>query len=330
MPRLFLAVSAFLVLWSTSPYGDLRIVTDPDGAEVWQGVLLLGVTSKNGLKLTGLEPGPLALVIRKEGFAPVEKTVTVETGDETPTLVLKLSRSPDAEVKPSPAPEASPSPVPPTKGGRSHKGRWLGLGGAAVAGGAVAVLASKTDPLEVDDDHDGLSEKQGDCNDADPQINPSGAFSVAVTPDLTGAVNCNTPTATITVRATNLGCDAVTMNDIAWRSAHVTGDCFGANFNVPITLTVTSVPSGSRDLIVATRFLGRTAGCCSGTGGYCGSRDDICGWQETYVVSTSKGQFTHNNSYTITFPAGFSCRECATTSGQAVDQSIPGCRPERK
>jgi hypothetical protein len=74
----------------------------------------------------------------------------------------------------------------------SHTGAiLLGVGGAAAAGVAVVVLTKK-DPLAVDDDGDGFSEKQGDCNDADRDVHPGGEFQLR-SPRISSAASTATP-----------------------------------------------------------------------------------------------------------------------------------------
>ena len=48
-----------------------------------------------------------------------------------------------------------------------------GIGVAAAAGGGGS---DTPDPLTTDDDRDGVSENAGDCNDGNPQVNPSGTI----------------------------------------------------------------------------------------------------------------------------------------------------------
>lgn len=87
---------------------------------------------------------------------------------------LKAGVTPRREAPAAPA----PAPAPKMKGGGS-KGLLIGAGVLAVGGGvALAAGGGKAvDPLTTDDDRDGLSEIAGDCNDANPAINPNGAVT---------------------------------------------------------------------------------------------------------------------------------------------------------
>ena len=54
---------------------------------------------------------------------------------------------------------------------------------------------STTDPHEVDDDGDGFTEKTGDCNDSDAEINPDASeISNYLDDDCDGIVDDETPT----------------------------------------------------------------------------------------------------------------------------------------
>jgi hypothetical protein len=303
---------------------ELRIVVEPEGVELWQGSLQLGVVGNAPMKLA-VEPGRVAYRFVKEGYATEERSI--EIGSEPTTLVVRL--------KPVAAPNPHAPAVQPVEGAKanaattakhSHKGLALGIAGGAVAVGVGTALAlKKPDPLTVDDDHDGYTEQQGDCNDADPQVKPNGPFSINVTPSVVGSVNCNATYNTIVFRVTNLGCETVTVNSVTWASAHTSGStCFGGNFTETIPLSVSSVTPGSRDLVIATRFISGTVGCC-GSSGFCGNSDVLCGWQETYTVNTSRGLFPQGSSYTITFPRGNSCSVCPSATSEIQARS---CKPE--
>jgi hypothetical protein len=302
---------------------ELRIVVEPEGVELWQGSLQLGVVGKAPMKLA-VEPGRVAYRFVKEGYATEERSI--EIGSEPTTLVVRL-KPVAAPNPPAPAAQsvegAKASAAPAAK--HSHKGLALGIAGGAVAVGVGTALAlKKPDPLTVDDDHDGVSEQQGDCNDADAQVNPNGAFSINVTPRTSGAVNCNTPRNTVVLRATNLSCATVTLNSFQWVGAHTSGVCTGGNFTEMIPLSTTTVASGARDVVVATRFSSGSSGCC-GTNGFCGNSDAICGWQDTFTADTSRGTLTQTFPYTITFPQGFSCSVCPSATSEIETQS---CKPE--
>lgn len=72
-------------------HGELRIITDPEGVEVWLGAIRLGTTTKDGLRVVDIEPGTLSLTFRKEGYANVERTVRIEGSGEPATLFVHLA-----------------------------------------------------------------------------------------------------------------------------------------------------------------------------------------------------------------------------------------------
>jgi hypothetical protein len=92
----------------------------------------------------------------------------------------------------------------------------LVAGGFVAAGGAAAIVATSKspDPLDVDDDGDGFSENQGDCNDQNSDLHPNGAVTATVTDSRAGrTVNCSEPWTRI-YRLTNNSCQTVTVNKI--------------------------------------------------------------------------------------------------------------------
>jgi len=74
----------------TASESEIRIVTDPPGAEVWQGDLRLGTTSREGLRILYESPGTAIYSIRKPGWATVEKTVRLELREDPLTVVVRL------------------------------------------------------------------------------------------------------------------------------------------------------------------------------------------------------------------------------------------------
>ena len=137
---------------------DVRIITEPEGAEVFIGNVRLGVTPRHGLRLIADAAGTITCTIRKEGYVPVERTITIERGAAGPvTVVVRLEpagsepKPSDARPTPPKAPGAGPptrpeTPIPRSEGakGGSHTRLILGaVGGAAAVGVGVAVLPDR-------------------------------------------------------------------------------------------------------------------------------------------------------------------------------------------
>jgi hypothetical protein len=272
---------------------------------------------------------PVTVFVRLQPAAtPGATEITPASPMPAPSPVIpKTAAGPETTTAPPQPPTKAPGAATagttePKKGG-GHTGLILGIAGGAVAAGVGAALAlHKTDPRDVDADHDGFTPNQGDCNDNDPQIHPGGAFSIRVTADVIGAVNCNTPYSSITVLATNLDCSPVTVSSVTWSSAHTSGaSCFGGNFTTLIQVAAPTVAAGTRDTVIAARTVNGLVGCCPG--GNCGSFDQLCGWTETYSVATSKGTFSQPSNYTITFPRGFSCQACTSSASLETRACIP-------
>jgi hypothetical protein len=332
-----------LLLLSTSAAwaapSDVRIITEPDGVEVWVGEIRLGVTTRDGLLLTAVQPGSVTYTLRKPGYVQAARTVRVEDTGQPLTILVHMT---PAEPGPAPAPTppsaagppagAAQAPIPakpatptgsaerPAKAAkRSHAVPIvLGVAAAAAAAGAVVVLTKK-DPLEIDDDGDGFSEKQGDCNDLDREISPRGEFSFTVNPDVVGSVNCNSGFNRLEIFATNLGCTTVTINSVTLTTFVASGNCFANAPTTNIPVSSPTVGPGSRNLPVASRQFGGTVGCCSG--GLCAG--SVCTFGETYTLTTSTGQRSSSNSYSIVFPRGFSCVACPSS----LDATAKYCAP---
>jgi PEGA domain len=150
---------ALVVVLSAGPAfaSDLQIVTEPAGAEVFNGSMLLGTTTKEGLTVVGIDPGMVTFTISKPGFETVTRVVSVEDTTTLMTVVVRLrsaSRREGIPTAPASA-QAPPAPdaVPVTPRPESHaqsapvakkggaKTALLILGGAAVVGGGAALAA---------------------------------------------------------------------------------------------------------------------------------------------------------------------------------------------
>jgi hypothetical protein len=161
--------------------------------------------------------------------------------------------------------------------------------GAVAAGAAVAVVVAK---------------HESGC----------GSFTIDVTPDLSGQVNCNTPTQPIAVAGSNPDCPAVAITSASVQVSVTSGPCTGGNVTRPLTVLAAEVPSGGRNVPIAEGAIGHSvAGCCL-NGGSCGSTGFSCDVSEVYTVQTSKGAVSSTNHYTIQFPAGSSCVPCDASS----------------
>lgn len=337
-----LAVATLL----TSQSAGIRIITDPVEAEVWHGEIRLGVAGSDGLLLADIPPGKFEITLRKPGFQEVRRTLTVSEGRGTDPLTvlirlipasgepatLPAPPSPSATVSPGtrqPRAEARPQDTQRAADPKGKKRSGPGPGTVAlIAGGAAAValgaaVALKKDPLEIDDDHDGFSEKAGDCNDQDRDVSPSGQFSVSVNTYATDTVNCRSSHAPIEVFATNLSCSAVSITSVTLVEAVTSGRCFGGSqFQIPVVSS--SVASAARNHLIARRQFGGTVGCC--INGFCGSNGFSCGLVSQYSVQTSAGSRAATFNYVISFPPGFSCPACTSAFG---DSSLEkACRPQ--
>src|SRR5260221_7891650 len=155
MRRLLAVLAVALGASAAAVAGDVRILTDPEGAEVAQGSLQLGVTTKEGLRVVGVEPGTtIVFTITKAGFETVMRSVSVESAIEPVTILVRLQpttpgapeaipmiASQDASPTSSrvtPKTEAAPETASAPKGKGGAKTALVILGGAAVVGAGVA------------------------------------------------------------------------------------------------------------------------------------------------------------------------------------------------
>jgi hypothetical protein len=118
-----------------------------------------------------------------------------------------------------------------TGGGGLSTGAILGLTGGAVAAGTVGAVAlrkedqHKQDPLEVDDDGDGLSENQGDCNDGNRDVRPGGAVTAVVSDTYSGGtVMCSQPRE-VAISVSNRSCATVAVLGMVGCGESVSSTC---------------------------------------------------------------------------------------------------------
>ncbi len=202
----------------------------------------------------------------------------------------------ETQVRPSP----SPSPPPAPKKRRS-KALLIGGGVAAVGTGVVVAATSgkKEDPLERDDDGDGLTERAGDCDDTRAFVKPGGTITASVSSLVAGRiVNCN-DVERITVTVTNYSCQAVTVTRFEARGAVLSGRCTIGDWSMrPDT---TQVLAGNSAQIIEARQVysgSGGVGCCWPQG----CTGAACVFGETYTVVTDQGTIDAGTmSYTTVF-----------------------------
>src|SRR5229473_4374847 len=90
MRHLCAVLAVVLCASATAFASDIQIVTDPEGAEVSQGSMHLGATTKEGLRVVGVEPGIVTFTISKPGFETVTRVVSVESATEPITVLVRL------------------------------------------------------------------------------------------------------------------------------------------------------------------------------------------------------------------------------------------------
>ncbi|MEO8360220.1 MAG: hypothetical protein ABI672_09340 [Vicinamibacteria bacterium] len=136
--------------------------------------------------------------------------------------------------------KVAPSPhVQPAEKAQGKKGgggsKALLIGGGLAAAGAGVFLALKKDPLDVDDDKDGTSENQGDCNDRNAAVGPQGTFQFSNARFETASFNCP--------RGTNLPDPKIVLFDGLNNTCST-----AAVLSVSATVTITTV-SGTNNFV---------------------------------------------------------------------------------
>lgn len=83
------------------------------------------------------------------------------------------------------------------------------------AAGAGVYYATQKDPAAVDDDGDGVSENEGDCDDKNKEISPTGGFNFTMDFAFTGNIGCNQMNPRQQVyRLQNLSCSPLTVESL--------------------------------------------------------------------------------------------------------------------
>jgi hypothetical protein len=294
--------------------GDVRILTDPEGAEVAQGSIHLGVTTKEGLRIVGVEPGMVTFTISKPGFETGTRVISVESLTEPMTVLVRLlpaqvrettqatptSPEPAASPTPSPvtpktagAPETAPAPKP--KGG-SKTARII-LGGAAGFVGGVALAVAINSGATASPTPTTLPPRASLAN-----------LSATVTSPQEGAVlNCNQP-AFVTVSLTNTAPALVFVSGVRRHQTSVAGTCGSVpDFTYPVVDSL--VGTGSADVLHNQVLFNGTVGCCEPPGGCGGS----CNVQFSFTVVTSVGEV---NAGLIDYGIVFNgCALCTSFAG---------------
>ncbi len=91
--------------------GALQIVSQP-GVEVeWEGILLGETDARGLLTIRDIPPGDYRIALRKQGFRPMSRRLTVEPGESTVSLRLEALPPPPPRrpprKEPAPAPKAA-------------------------------------------------------------------------------------------------------------------------------------------------------------------------------------------------------------------------------
>lgn len=230
-----------------------------------------------------------------------DSTLSV-TPQEFPPRVIRLFEEARREAgiaspQPSPAPpppKTVPAPATAKKGGSKALPILLGVGGAAAVGAVVAGSGGKgsPDPSTVDDDRDGFSEAQGDCNDSNPAVRPGGAVTARA--QILGRANlvgCATGWR-FSITVTNNSCQSVTVGQVHLAVPRATPGCGYTFSSPPLVPTVTP---------------GQTATVLNDELRSCGS--GFCSFRFEWLVDTSAGTL-NAGGFDVDIVLDRSCRPC--------------------
>ncbi len=314
MRRLCAVLVVTLSASATAFASDIQIVTDPEGAEVTQGSMRLGVTTKEGLRVVGVEPGIVTFTISKPGFETVTKVVSVESATEPITVLVRLRPAATAgttENPPTPPtpPASTATPktaaVPPETAPAKQKGgsntALIILGSAAAVGGGVALAA-------------GHGSSPPTTTTTLPRAATLSDLSAKVTSPQQGAIlNCN-ELAYFTVSLTNSAPALVYITGVRLHITPVAGNCFvGPDYTYPVTNA--QVGTGTANVLTNQLLFTGGVGCCRSATGCSGS----CNFEYSFTVLTSVGEVSagnidfgvvFNRCPVCTFLAGFSAASC--------------------
>jgi hypothetical protein len=299
---------------------DIQIMTDPEGAEVSQGSMHLGTTTREGLRVVGVEPGMVSFTISKAGFGTVTRVISVESSTEPMTILVRLQptqtpgmtestpTSPTAAASPVPSPvipktaavpETAPAAKP--KGGSSTA--LIILGGAAVVGGGVAALAAG---------HGSSAAATTTTTTVPPTASLANLSAIATSPQQGTVLNCNQP-AFLTVSLTNTARALVFVSGVRIHSTSVVGNCTGgADFTYEVTNS--QVGTGTADVLNNQELFNGGVGCCISRPGCSGS----CHFQYSFTVLTSVGEVPAGSiDFGVVFDGCSVCRGFSTASCHA-------------
>lgn len=278
----------------------------------------------------------------RESGTPLEPSPTMPAPEPEPlaTALPPLAATPKIEAEPATTPPATAAttaacaPAPARTRRRGVRGSTAVMGAtlAAAGGGTLGYLRAAgekadsvvkewpadSDARRRDDDGDGYSEAQGDCNDNNRLVGPHGSVFVsgAYSPLAGQTVNCRTRDA-VTIVLTNQTCQPVTVSGISYEHHILSGYCTAANGSLAVATT--RVGSGEIATIANRAPVGPTTGmgCCRGacTGG-------TCGFGMYPRVVTSAGTFTSAGySYRMVYSG---CAQCLSARGQGIGEQA-GC-----
>lgn len=298
MQRCFAVLAVAFGVSASAFSGDIRILTDPEGAEVSQGSMHLGATTKEGLRVVGVEPGTVTFTISKPGFETVTRVVSVESATEPITVLVRLrpteTRGTTETTPTTPKVAASPA-VEKKKGG--SKTALIILGGAAAVGGGVAIAA-------------GGSSSSSSPTTTTTTLPPTASLadlSATVSSDQQGRVlNCK-DTVFFTVSLTNRAPALVRINGVRRHLSATT--CGGSTADFTYTPTNLAIGTGTADVLNHQEIFRGGVGCCSGST-FCSG---ACHVQYSFTVLTSVGEVPAGSiDYGIVFDR---CVMCSSFEG---------------
>jgi hypothetical protein len=234
--------------------------------------------------------------------------------------------SPPAPAPPRPVAAAPAGTAPPAEadeeGGGGFPTRLALLGVLAAGGGTAVYLATRPpDPETIDDDGDGFSEKQGDCNDRDQDIKPGGGFDFRIEfaygPN--SIVACSARNAAQqNYRVTNNGCDTLVVENLSF-SQTVSAPCTGSG-GTTLALSATRVAPGETVTVRQGAAPGTVAPICCPS--YPCSQAP-CVFNIQYTINTSAGSQMLSNSYVVADGTGRDCPLCGSIGTDEVLRGAP-------
>jgi hypothetical protein len=203
------------------------------------------------------------------------------------------------------------------------------LGAGAAAGGAVIATQSTPeppDPRTLDNDGDGFTPEQGDCDDRNPDLNPNTTgFEFNVVFGAVGVdVHPSTPTGPTMVTVKNKACADLTVERLNY-SRTKSGIC-GESFNTNVDVVTGVIVRRGQTTTLYSIGAGGVRCCCRNPAG---CTPGLCVLVETFTLFSSAGTESASNTYGFRDPGNGCVFDAACGGSAGLASAGASCPPQR-